>query len=302
LRVAAALLASVAACTEPRIIERSKRACGNGLDDDGNGLIDCKDPSCVDSGACEVTANQCGDDLDQDEDGKTDCEDPDCVERGFCAPGESVCSLYPQRGCVAGMACYAAVANTFVGDRCALPGSTPELQRCERGEQCEPGYDCLSACQRLCTLSEQCLRGEYCAVPFAGRPGVCLTSCLPQIPLTGCGALTCVSTHHYMQRFGSNPTLGVCSFIPPWTGLAERDQPCDDPPSREDLVRMCKPNLACVRVSGFLRCVDTCALFESGEAAFPCPRKDDACVLAFPDDARSVRSGFPYVPGYCRPR
>ena len=52
--------------------------CGNGLDDDENGLTDCDDPACFGNSCPEV----CGDGLDNDADGAADCADVDCDE--FC--------------------------------------------------------------------------------------------------------------------------------------------------------------------------------------------------------------------------
>jgi hypothetical protein len=47
--------------------------CGNGIDDDGNGLIDCADDACA-----SICPEICGDSLDNDSDGLADCEDADC--------------------------------------------------------------------------------------------------------------------------------------------------------------------------------------------------------------------------------
>lgn len=47
--------------------------CGNGVDDDGNGLTDCADTVCS-----EDCAEQCGNQMDDDADGAIDCVDSDC--------------------------------------------------------------------------------------------------------------------------------------------------------------------------------------------------------------------------------
>lgn len=62
--------------------------CGDGLDNDGNGLIDCADAACASSSACspEICANT----LDDDGDQLFDCADPDCA-------GEPVCLGLPPR-------------------------------------------------------------------------------------------------------------------------------------------------------------------------------------------------------------
>ena len=50
--------------------------CMDGMDNDGDGLTDCLDPSCdLDGDACFET---CTDSVDNDGDGLTDCADPAC--------------------------------------------------------------------------------------------------------------------------------------------------------------------------------------------------------------------------------
>jgi uncharacterized repeat protein (TIGR01451 family) len=51
--------------------------CQNGIDDDGDGLIDCHDPDCADKPYC-AGIEVCGDCIDNDGDGLTDYDDPDC--------------------------------------------------------------------------------------------------------------------------------------------------------------------------------------------------------------------------------
>ena len=50
--------------------------CGDGLDDDGDGLVDCEDGDCAGDPLCEEA--DCDDGLDNDADGLTDCDDDDC--------------------------------------------------------------------------------------------------------------------------------------------------------------------------------------------------------------------------------
>ena len=92
-----------------------RETCGNQLDDNGDGLADCRDPqcgeaSCDDENACTVdacasdgrcesdlpaepecgegcvcveglpTEDDCNDEEDDDLDGAIDCDDPDCAE------------------------------------------------------------------------------------------------------------------------------------------------------------------------------------------------------------------------------
>jgi hypothetical protein len=50
--------------------------CASGIDDDGDGLVDCADPDCRPSPDCPET--DCADGIDEDDDHLVDCEDPDC--------------------------------------------------------------------------------------------------------------------------------------------------------------------------------------------------------------------------------
>ncbi|MFH2008418.1 MAG: hypothetical protein ABI333_17665 [bacterium] len=63
--------------------------CDDGLDDDGDGLVDCDDPDCAADPIC-VPESACHDDLDNDADGQVDCADFDCVGTVACGPGACV--------------------------------------------------------------------------------------------------------------------------------------------------------------------------------------------------------------------
>lgn len=54
--------------------------CDNGYDDDGDGLVDCEDGACWNSGFCGEF--ECDDRRDNDQDGLEDCEDDDCWGHG----------------------------------------------------------------------------------------------------------------------------------------------------------------------------------------------------------------------------
>ena len=64
--------------------------CTDGLDDDGDTLVDCDDPDCAADPACAAPATEtnCTDGLDDDGDTLVDCDDPDCSADPACAaPG-----------------------------------------------------------------------------------------------------------------------------------------------------------------------------------------------------------------------
>ena len=64
--------------------------CGDGADDDGDGLIDCDDTDCAQSPSCNsVTPEQdCANGQDDDGDGLTDCDDSDCASNPICSSTE----------------------------------------------------------------------------------------------------------------------------------------------------------------------------------------------------------------------
>ncbi len=69
--------------------------CTDGLDDDGDTLVDCDDPDCAADPACAAPATEtnCTDGLDDDGDTLVDCDDPDCSADPACAapsvPGDT---------------------------------------------------------------------------------------------------------------------------------------------------------------------------------------------------------------------
>ena len=76
-----------------QVAENTAAACRDGVDNDGNGRIDCADPGCAELRFCahgaaqsaENTAGACRDFIDNDGDGYTDCADQDCGAFVFCA-------------------------------------------------------------------------------------------------------------------------------------------------------------------------------------------------------------------------
>ena len=64
--------------------------CDNGIDDDGDGLIDCQDSDCVPIPYCRTEDDfvKCRDGIDNDGDGDIDCADSECN----CSSTETVCN------------------------------------------------------------------------------------------------------------------------------------------------------------------------------------------------------------------
>ncbi len=60
--------------------------CADGIDNEGDGKIDCADPDCAGVGSCgpENTDVFCADAFDNDGDGLVDCADPNCFGKAAC--------------------------------------------------------------------------------------------------------------------------------------------------------------------------------------------------------------------------
>jgi hypothetical protein len=59
--------------------------CDNGVDDDGDGDVDCDDADCAEDEACAEAVELCDNGIDDDGDGKVDCDDADCALADECA-------------------------------------------------------------------------------------------------------------------------------------------------------------------------------------------------------------------------
>lgn len=69
----------------------SELSCNDGLDNDGDGGIDCDDPDCWTDPEC-LASEDCANGVDDDGDGAADCADPDCASDPACqAPPAEIC-------------------------------------------------------------------------------------------------------------------------------------------------------------------------------------------------------------------
>ena len=66
----------------------TETSCTDGVDNDGDGQIDCADSDCATNPACQVptTETSCTDGIDNDHDGQIDCADSDCATNPACRP------------------------------------------------------------------------------------------------------------------------------------------------------------------------------------------------------------------------
>ena len=61
----------------------SPEVCNDSLDNNGDGLTDCSDPTCAADAACNIEV--CNDGVDNDKDDAIDCGDSDCTNSVYCA-------------------------------------------------------------------------------------------------------------------------------------------------------------------------------------------------------------------------
>ncbi len=83
-----------AACSDDSGGGAKEANCSDGVDNDGDNRIDCADPDCATSSACQGgSETNCSDGVDNDNDGMVDCADSDCANDAACQGGsETNCS------------------------------------------------------------------------------------------------------------------------------------------------------------------------------------------------------------------
>jgi hypothetical protein len=75
----------VASCSCEADPHAPAEICGDGRDNDGDGLRECEDPGCIElDGSCAAHEADCADGEDNDRDGAVDCADPDCAQADGC--------------------------------------------------------------------------------------------------------------------------------------------------------------------------------------------------------------------------
>jgi hypothetical protein len=297
---AAAVLLVIAAssCQSPRIVERSPTACSNGIDDDGDGSIDCADSDCHDVDTCERSAATCANDKDDDGDGEVDCEQESCRAGGFCETFAADCTFSPQSGCPRGMGCY----DTGVGTgkpTCALPGTLVERQPCaivpnDISGGCAIGYACDGVCYRYCKQDADCPRSSACTADSyeTTGAGICTLFCLPPDYVCPLRNMQCISLSYGGLHYVNKGSLLVCSTLPYITpGTLRPGEPCVYPGS-SDLPpdKVCEPTSLCRP--------EPCSAPERGDER-RCT--GGSCVPIDPFDQRVALPPENFLQGLCLP-
>ena len=150
--------ASAMNCTPPT----DETECADGLDNDGDLLTDCEDNDCLgESGCGEVPTEICSDGADNDGDGMTDCADIDCVN-------DPVCIAPEPENCGDGVDNDGNGLTDCADPACAGPLCSPRSERCDNAldddldglVDCDD-RDCASdaACVDVVTAESDCGNG-----------------------------------------------------------------------------------------------------------------------------------------------
>lgn len=152
--------------------------CGNGFDDNGNDLIDCDDPLCVDALGCTEPETNCTDGVDNDSDAFVDCADisecggvsEDC-EPGDGAAGEA-CEANTDCNANAGDPFCRTADSGFPDGYCA-EWCDPAAQDCGAGATCVQLTELNGVCYATCDDESDCRDGYVCESEEDGGPTVC---------------------------------------------------------------------------------------------------------------------------------
>ena len=133
--------------------------CTNGVDDDGDQLVDCADPDCAQNEACLPTppppppAENCSNGKDDDGDELVDCADPDCANDRACSPPPPVDAGPPPDLCSsdAPKTCEDAL-------HCCMNTCKPLVQGCSKHDH-DDHVSCVQNCaneHKVCVKKRQC--------------------------------------------------------------------------------------------------------------------------------------------------
>jgi len=181
-------------CMAGNCLQQNETICDDGLDNDGDQLIDCADPTCVsqvcsDGNGC-TTGDRCVADAGCVKTGDVSCMSPPsgCFNMaGTCNPDGGTCSYVPNTnacndtlGCTTNDVCNAGVCSGMPRT-CNTP---PTSCFAPTGSCIEPNGTCsyapIAAGQGTCTDNDNCTTGDTCAgdggcagTPVTCTPGQC---------------------------------------------------------------------------------------------------------------------------------
>ncbi|MBJ93440.1 MAG: hypothetical protein CMP23_03095 [Rickettsiales bacterium] len=160
----------------------SETECGDGVDNDQDGDIDCADSDCLGNLACPETA--CSDLIDNDADGFADCADPDCAAQAQCLP---------ELNCIDGL------DNDLDGS------SDCDDSDCANATICQPETNCNDGLDNDLDGSSDCADSDCATDPTCAG-----LQCSPSA-----GSLTCDDTVIGDTSTGSNDIGSYCGGTSP---------------------------------------------------------------------------------------
>jgi hypothetical protein len=291
------------ACSEPRVAEDRAAACANEMDDDGDGLIDCDDPDCAGTEACERTTATCSNSTDDDRDGAIDCRQQSCRVLPICKDSvESGCRLLPPgfaTGCPRGKGCYLADNRKW----CALEGPSLAGGACgsaepgDRSQGCAAGYQCGTdqRCRRICADRYDCTRNSVC---LEGEIDTCTLSCLRS---TDCRAdEACAPLQRDELSLEDGGWAHRC--VPRGDvaeGTATEGLPCVDTAEKRGGPSVCALGFLCVPEPSGNRCREVCRGSSEGRpTGGGCP-SGRLCHAVVPFSGQASTFDEPYAIGVC---
>ncbi|MBU1238100.1 hypothetical protein KKF84_15300 [Myxococcota bacterium] len=179
--------------------------CLNGVDDNGNGLVDCADPQCAITYGCYEI---CDNGVDDNKDNKIDCDDPQCATESFCTNACSFDTLYfdSPASCVPPKQCGASIYAESLTSQCLnedLVGTGDLFDTCNLttedycpfGAMCLFNYGCAPFCDNdTSSPAHNCPAGSQCLFSVNKSGGGLMYLCAK----TGCDPVeqNCQSPQH----------------------------------------------------------------------------------------------------------
>jgi hypothetical protein len=193
------------------------------------------------------------------------------------------CSLSPQCGCAAGMACDLDDMNLATGGTaCRAAGPGTEATTCNADAQCKAGTGCIGGrCRPWCNGDTDCTSGSgaLCVIqvvfgtPSQDVPGakVCTTDCDPTSKApAGCPATW--GCHIYQEQDGAKRLLTDCDA----GGAGGAGASCMTNGSSD-----CQPGMDCINVTRgtvtTAECHPSCLCPSGNCAAGSCPAGTGSC-------------------------
>jgi hypothetical protein len=133
--------------------------CSNGKDDDCDGFADCNDPGCAGTPACGCAPSEthCHDGADDDCDKLIDCDDPDCAADTLCAcAGKTeLCKNGKDDDCDLVVDCADSDCQSDPACTCVPPGK-PEVCTNDKDDDCDLLVDCADPDCLYTPACQQC--------------------------------------------------------------------------------------------------------------------------------------------------